>query len=119
MTTGYLLVNLGTPASTRVADVRAYLGEFLTDPYVISLPTPLRQILVRAAHLINTGIVAPVVSAGPIAIIPDVGKVGENHLIVVIYKVIMIKFVAERVGDQPNSVGGTICYVIFEKNVGS
>ena len=51
MTTGYLLVNLGTPASTRVADVRAYLGEFLTDPYVIDLPTPLRQILVRAVIL--------------------------------------------------------------------
>jgi ferrochelatase len=51
MTTGYLLVNLGTPASTRVADVRAYLGEFLTDPYVITLPTPLRQILVRAVIL--------------------------------------------------------------------
>ncbi len=48
MTTGYLLVNLGTPASTGVADVRAYLGEFLTDPYVIDLPTPLRQILIRA-----------------------------------------------------------------------
>lgn len=51
MTTGYLLVNLGTPASTEVADVRAYLGEFLTDPYVINLPTPLRQILVRAVIL--------------------------------------------------------------------
>lgn len=48
MSTGVLLVNLGTPASTAVADVRAYLGEFLTDPYVIDLPTPLRQIVVRA-----------------------------------------------------------------------
>jgi ferrochelatase len=51
MTTGFLLVNLGTPASTSVADVRAYLGEFLTDPYVIDLPTPLRQILVRGIIL--------------------------------------------------------------------
>ena len=51
MTTGVLLVNLGTPASTSTADVRAYLGEFLTDPFVIDLPTPLRQILVRALIL--------------------------------------------------------------------
>jgi ferrochelatase len=51
MTTGFLLVNLGTPSSTAVADVRTYLGEFLTDPYVINLPTPLRQILVRGLIL--------------------------------------------------------------------
>ena len=46
MTTGFLLVNLGTPASTAVADVRAYLKEFLTDPFVIDLPSPFRQLLV-------------------------------------------------------------------------
>jgi len=48
MTTGFLIVNLGTPASTEVADVRAYLKEFLTDPYVIDLPSPFRQLLVGA-----------------------------------------------------------------------
>ena len=47
MSRGILLVNLGTPASTSVADVRAYLGDFLSDPYVIDLPTPLRQLVVR------------------------------------------------------------------------
>ncbi|MFV2090308.1 MAG: ferrochelatase, partial [Pseudomonadales bacterium] len=46
MTRGVLLVNLGTPASPAVGDVRAYLGEFLNDPYVIDLPAPLRQIVV-------------------------------------------------------------------------
>ncbi len=51
MTQGVLLVNLGTPASTEVADVRRYLGEFLTDPHVINLPTPLRQLLVRGVIL--------------------------------------------------------------------
>ncbi|MEM8768514.1 MAG: ferrochelatase [Pseudomonadota bacterium] len=51
MTQGVLLVNLGTPASTDVAAVRRYLGEFLTDPHVINLPTPLRQILVRGVIL--------------------------------------------------------------------
>ena len=41
-----LLVNLGSPASTRVEDVRRYLNQFLMDPYVIDLPWPLRRLLV-------------------------------------------------------------------------
>lgn len=39
---GVLLINLGTPDSPEVADVRRYLCEFLSDPYVIDLPAPLR-----------------------------------------------------------------------------
>ena len=41
-----LLVNLGSPASTEVADVRRYLNQFLMDPCVIDLPWPLRRLLV-------------------------------------------------------------------------
>ncbi|TBU96328.1 ferrochelatase [Phytopseudomonas dryadis] len=41
-----LLVNLGSPASTQVADVRRYLNQFLMDPYVVDLPWPLRRLLV-------------------------------------------------------------------------
>lgn len=41
-----LLVNLGSPASPEVADVRRYLNQFLMDPYVIDLPWPLRRLLV-------------------------------------------------------------------------
>lgn len=41
-----LLVNLGSPASTDVADVRRYLNQFLMDPYVVDLPWPLRRVLV-------------------------------------------------------------------------
>ena len=41
-----LLVNLGSPASTSVADVRRYLNQFLMDPYVIDLPWPVRRLLV-------------------------------------------------------------------------
>src|SRR5699024_7664213 len=40
------LVNLGTTASTQVADVRDYLDEFLMDPYVIDYPWPLRRFIV-------------------------------------------------------------------------
>ena len=36
--TGVLLVNLGTPDSPSVKDVRKYLKEFLMDPLVIDLP---------------------------------------------------------------------------------
>ncbi|SEI96805.1 ferrochelatase [Azotobacter beijerinckii] len=41
-----LLVNLGSPDSPEVADVRRYLDQFLMDPYVIDLPWPLRRLLV-------------------------------------------------------------------------
>lgn len=44
---GLLLVNLGTPASTEVADVRAYLREFLSDRRVVELPQILWQIVLR------------------------------------------------------------------------
>lgn len=46
MTIGLLLINLGTPNSTAVADVRRYLREFLTDKRVIDIPAPLRYFLV-------------------------------------------------------------------------
>ncbi|KOR29356.1 ferrochelatase [Achromatium sp. WMS1] len=36
--TGVLLVNLGTPNSPSVADVRRYLREFLSDPRVVEMP---------------------------------------------------------------------------------
>ncbi len=42
-----LLVNLGSPRSTAIPDVRSYLDEFLMDRRVIDLPAPLRAALVR------------------------------------------------------------------------
>ncbi|HEV2643851.1 MAG TPA: ferrochelatase, partial [Candidatus Elarobacter sp.] len=42
-----LLVNLGSPASPQPADVRRYLDEFLMDPYVIDVPTPVRALIVK------------------------------------------------------------------------
>lgn len=44
---GVLLINLGTPDSPKVGDVRRYLTEFLNDPRVIDIPTVLRAILVN------------------------------------------------------------------------
>lgn len=45
--TAVLLVNLGTPDSPRVGDVRSYLSQFLNDPRVIDIPWLLRKILVN------------------------------------------------------------------------
>jgi len=44
---GILLINLGSPESPKVKDVKKYLTEFLTDKYVIDMPYLLRQFLVR------------------------------------------------------------------------
>jgi protoporphyrin/coproporphyrin ferrochelatase len=43
-----LLVNLGSPDSTAVADVKRYLSEFLGDARVIDKPQPFRWLLVNA-----------------------------------------------------------------------
>ena len=48
---GVLLVNLGTPDSTRVPDVRRYLAQFLMDPRVIDIPWPGRAALVHGIIL--------------------------------------------------------------------
>ncbi len=42
-----LIVNLGSPRSTDLRDVRRYLNEFLMDPFVLDMPSLLRLILVR------------------------------------------------------------------------
>jgi ferrochelatase len=45
--TGVLLINLGTPDSPSVSNVRSYLSQFLNDPRVIDIPWLLRKILVN------------------------------------------------------------------------
>lgn len=49
--TGVLLINLGTPDSPEVSDVRRYLREFLSDPRVIDIAAPLRWLLLNAIIL--------------------------------------------------------------------
>jgi len=49
--TGCLLVNLGTPEAPTPSSVRRYLREFLGDPRVLTLPTPLRQALLYGVIL--------------------------------------------------------------------
>jgi ferrochelatase len=49
--TGVLLVNLGTPTSPDPTSVRRYLREFLSDPRVLTLPGPLRWLLLNLVIL--------------------------------------------------------------------
>lgn len=42
-----MLINLGTPDSPAVSDVRSYLSQFLNDPRVIDIPWLFRKILVN------------------------------------------------------------------------
>lgn len=44
---GILILNLGTPKSPAVKDVRRYLVEFLMDPFVVDIPAPLRFLFVH------------------------------------------------------------------------
>jgi ferrochelatase len=46
-----LLVNLGSPASPSVPDVRRYLREFLGDERVLDMPAPLRWLLLEGIIL--------------------------------------------------------------------
>lgn len=51
MQQGLLLINLGTPKSTKTKDIRNYLHEFLLDKRVINLPYLLRSLLVNVLIL--------------------------------------------------------------------
>lgn len=49
--TGVLLVNLGSPDSADVTDVRKYLAQFLMDKYVMDVSWPLRFLIVYGSIL--------------------------------------------------------------------
>ncbi len=51
MKKGLLVINLGSPESTKVSDVRSYLREFLSDPDVIDLPALGRNLLLYGVIL--------------------------------------------------------------------
>ena len=51
--TGVLLVNLGTPDSTKWLDVRKYLKEFLSDRRVIEVNPIIWQIILNLFNIIS------------------------------------------------------------------
>lgn len=48
---GVLLINLGTPASCQVKDIRSYLNDFLSDPRVVELPKLIWQPILKGVVL--------------------------------------------------------------------
>lgn len=49
--TGILLINTGSPNEPTVPATRAFLAEFLSDPYVMDMPAPMRWLLLNALIL--------------------------------------------------------------------
>ncbi len=49
--TGVLLINVGSPQSPQVPEVKQYLREFLSDPRMIDLPAPLRWLVLNVCIL--------------------------------------------------------------------
>lgn len=69
--TGILLIQLGTPDSPEVKDVRPYLTEFLNDPRVIDFPWLKRKILVN-------GIIVPFRVKNSSKIYKEVWEIGNG-----------------------------------------
>jgi len=69
--TGVLLVQLGTPDSPKVSDVRRYLTEFLNDPRVIDLPWLARKLLVN-------GIIVPFRAPKSAKIYKELWEISDN-----------------------------------------
>ena len=57
---GVLLINLGSPDSTQIKDVKKYLGEFLMDDRVIDIPYWKRLLLVKGI-ILNVLVILPLV----------------------------------------------------------
>lgn len=78
--TAVLLVNLGTPESPQVANVRSYLSEFLNDPYVIDLPWLTRKILVNC-------IIVPFRAPKSAKAYEKLWKIGDGHSPLMTYSI--------------------------------
>lgn len=70
--TGVLLIQLGTPDSPSVSDVRRYLSEFLNDPRVIDIPWLPRKILVN-------GIIVPFRAPKSAKVYKELWQHGNNE----------------------------------------
>ncbi|MEZ5013154.1 MAG: ferrochelatase [Chitinophagales bacterium] len=88
---GLLLVNLGTPDSPAVPDVRKYLKEFLLDARVIDIPALPRNILVR-------GIIAPFRAPKSAAVYAQIWTDEGSPLLV--YSKRLLDKVKQRMGSE-------------------
>ncbi|KQB99709.1 ferrochelatase [Pedobacter sp. Hv1] len=88
---GVLLVNLGTPDSPEVADVRKYLDQFLMDERVIDIPKLNRTLLVK-------GIIVPFRSPKTSKLYKEIWN--ENGSPLLYYSEIQAKLLQEKLGSD-------------------
>ncbi|PWS27350.1 ferrochelatase [Pedobacter yonginense] len=88
---GILLVNLGTPDSPAVSDVKKYLDQFLMDERVIDIPAFNRTLLVK-------GIIVPFRSPKTAKLYKEIWS--ENGSPLLFYSQIQAKMLQERLGDE-------------------
>lgn len=93
--TGVLLVQLGTPDSPKVSDVRRYLTEFLNDPRVIDLPWLGRKLLVN-------GIIVPFRAPKSAKIYKELFEMSDNISPLVTHTENTIEKLKARFNDSDN-----------------
>jgi ferrochelatase len=88
---GILFVNLGTPDSPEVSDVRKYLDQFLMDERVIDIPAFNRTLLVK-------GIIVPFRSPKTAKLYKEIWD--ENGSPLLYFSKLQIAMVQEKLGDD-------------------
>lgn len=88
---GVLLVNLGTPDSPSVPDVRRYLDEFLMDRRVIDIPYLRRAFVVK-------GIIVPFRSFSSAKLYQEIWN--ENGSPLLYYSILQQRLLQEQLGDE-------------------
>lgn len=92
-TTGVLLVQLGTPDSPKVSDVRRYLTEFLNDPRVIDLPWLGRKLLVN-------GIIVPFRAPKSAKVYKELWEMSDGVSPLITHTVNTLEKLRERFADN-------------------
>ncbi|OFZ55097.1 MAG: ferrochelatase [Bacteroidetes bacterium RIFCSPHIGHO2_02_FULL_44_7] len=93
--TGVLLIQLGTPDSPSVSDVRRYLSEFLNDPRVIDLPWLGRKLLVN-------GIIVPFRAPKSAKIYKELWAHGAGRSPLLTHSENVVKKLQARFGNEVN-----------------
>jgi ferrochelatase len=93
--TGVLLIQLGTPDSPKVSDVRRYLTEFLNDPRVIDLPWIARKLLVN-------GIIVPFRAPKSAKIYKELWEMSDNVSPLLTHTENTLTKLKERFGAEEN-----------------
>jgi ferrochelatase len=88
---GVLLINLGTPDSPKVKDVKRYLDQFLMDERVIDIPKFNRTLLVK-------GIIVPFRSPKTAALYQKIWEPNGSPLLY--YSEIQAKMLQEKLGSE-------------------